>query len=58
MDRQLKILIPILNEYNVHSILDCACETGLQTIGLKKSGYQINENCYYIAYEEKLKKRC
>ena len=41
MDRQLKMLIPVLNENNVKTILDCACGTGLQTIGLKKSGYQI-----------------
>lgn len=34
-------LVPILKEYNVKSVLDCACGTGAQTVSLAIEGYNI-----------------
>jgi ubiquinone/menaquinone biosynthesis C-methylase UbiE len=31
----------ILKQYGVHSVLDCACGTGIQSIGLAQKGYQV-----------------
>ena len=41
MDKQMKELVPILKNHNVHRILDCACGTGLQSIGLAKEGFSV-----------------
>lgn len=31
----------ILRQYGVHSVLDCACGTGIQSIGLARKGYRV-----------------
>lgn len=41
MERQMEELVPLLRKYNVKSVLDCACGTGLQAIGLKKAGFDV-----------------
>lgn len=41
MERQMEELVPLLMKYNVKSVLDCACGTGLQAIGLKKAGFDV-----------------
>ncbi len=41
MKRQMEQLVPLLREYRVHSVLDCACGTGLQVIGLRKAGFDV-----------------
>lgn len=42
MTEQTKMIIDILNKYNVKSVLDCSCGSGLQTIGLAKHGYKVD----------------
>ncbi|MHB8063692.1 MAG: class I SAM-dependent methyltransferase [Ruminiclostridium sp.] len=39
MNREMDELVPLLQKYNVNSVLDCACGTGLQSIGLAKHGF-------------------
>jgi|SRR5690554_5288149 len=41
MNRQVQNLIPLFKKYNVNTILDCACGTGLQSIGLAKAGFDV-----------------
>ena len=41
MDYQMKSLVPLLKTYNVETVLDCACGTGLQSIGLAKAGFKV-----------------
>ena len=41
MEHQMKNLIPVLQKFNVRSVLDCACGTGLQSIGLTKAGFNV-----------------
>lgn len=41
MERQMSELVPILQGHGVKSVLDCACGTGLQAIGLAKEGYSV-----------------
>lgn len=41
MNRQMDELVPLLQQYNVNSVLDCACGTGLQSIGLVKNGFHV-----------------
>lgn len=42
MDRQAKQISSILEKYNVKTILDCSCGTGLQAIGLARHGYFVD----------------
>ena len=39
--RQMQELIPLLKQNNVQTVLDCACGTGLQAIGLARAGFQV-----------------
>ena len=41
MNREMDELVPFLQKYNVNSVLDCACGTGLQSIGLAKHGFRV-----------------
>jgi len=41
MERQMAVLVPLLEKHNARSVLDCACGTGLQVIGLKKTGFVV-----------------
>lgn len=42
MERQTKQISSILEKYNVKTILDCSCGSGLQAIGLAKHGYSVD----------------
>ena len=42
MERQINELCPILEKYNVKTILDCSCGDGLQAIPLAKQGYFVD----------------
>lgn len=39
MERQMKELVPLFIKHQVKNVLDCACGTGLQSIGLAEQGY-------------------
>ncbi len=41
MQDQMEALVPILRKNNVKKILDCACGTGMQSIGLIKEDFQV-----------------
>ncbi len=41
MEREMKVIVPVLKENKVKTILDCACGTGLQSIGLLKHGFTV-----------------
>lgn len=41
MNRQMQELVPLLKKHKVNTILDCACGTGLQSIGLAKEGFNV-----------------
>ena len=41
MERQMAVLVPLLEKHNARSVLDCACGTVLQVIGLKKAGFVV-----------------
>jgi len=64
MERQMDELKPILDKYNVKTILDCSCGDGLQAIGLAKLGYFVDggdisanmvKNAVKFAEEENVK---
>ena len=48
MRKYVDILDPIMKEFNVTTILDCACGTGLQSIGLIKAGYNVTSSDFSI----------
>lgn len=41
MNRQMEQLVPLLRKHKIRSVLDCACGTGLQLIGLAESGFDV-----------------
>jgi len=42
MERQASQIIPILEQFNVKTILDCSCGDGLQAIPLARHGYSVD----------------
>ena len=45
----------ILRDYNASSVLDCACGTGIQSIGLAKLGYQVSASDISLRIIQELK---
>ncbi len=41
MQRQMQELTPLLQKHKVKTVLDCACGTGLQAIGLANAGFEV-----------------
>ena len=42
MTKQADIITPYFKKYNVKSVLDCSCGSGLQAIALAKQGYSVD----------------
>ena len=41
MEDEMRIILPVLKKNNLKTILDCACGTGLQSVGLLKAGFNV-----------------
>ncbi|NVM27743.1 MAG: class I SAM-dependent methyltransferase [Candidatus Helarchaeota archaeon] len=41
MERQMERLVPLFKRHDVKRVLDCACGTGVQSIGLLKAGFEV-----------------
>ncbi len=41
MEDEMKIIVPVLRERKVKTVLDCACGTGLQSVGLLKANFKV-----------------
>ncbi len=41
MNRQMEKLVPLFREKSVKKVLDCACGTGVQSIGLLQAGFEV-----------------
>lgn len=42
MGQEVSLIQPILDKYNVKTVLDCSCGSGLQAIGLTKNGFTVD----------------
>jgi ubiquinone/menaquinone biosynthesis C-methylase UbiE len=47
----------LLSQYGVHTVLDCACGTGIQSIGLAQMGYQVFASDISRSMLERLKEK-